>query len=88
MKFIQKDIDKRLLVLVIVLLILLTSVIIYYEVTLRNLKNNYNKSQQIFGGLTANVINEEFNKTSSIKETVQKYKEYLEKKYDELNTLN
>ena len=88
MKFIQKDVDKRLLFLVIVLLILLTSVIIYYEVTLRSLKYRYNKNQEIFGGLTANAIREETNKTSSLKEMVGKYKEYLEKKYDDLSMLN
>ena len=88
MKFIKRDIDKRLLFLVIVLLVLLTLVTIYYEITLRSLKNRYNKSQEIFGGLTADAVLEEFNKTSSIKEMVQNYKEYLEKRYDDLNTMN
>ena len=88
MKLIKRDIDKRLLFLVIVLLVLSTSVIIYYELTLRNLKSRYNKSQEIFGGLTADAILEEFNKTSSIKEMVEKYRENVERKYDELNTIN
>ena len=84
----QRDVDKRLLFLVITLLALLIMSIIYYEITLGNVKNEYNKNQEIFGGLTADAVLEEFNKTSSIKETFQKYREYLEKKYDELNTLN
>ena len=36
----------------------------------------------------ADAVIEEFNKTSSIKENVRKYKEYFEKKYDDLNTIN
>ena len=83
MKFIQKDINKRLLVLVIVLLVLLTSFNIYYTITYTNLLNRYNKIQEIFGELTANAIIDQFNKTS-----VQTYKDYLERKYDDLSTVN
>ena len=83
MKFIQKDVNKRLLVFVIVLLVLLTSFTIYYTVTFTNLLKRYNKNQEIFGELTANAIIEQFNKTS-----VQTYKDYLERKYDDLNTMN
>ena len=88
MKFIQKDINKRLLVLVIVLLILLSSITIYYEAALRHVLNKYNKDHEIYGEFTANVVINEFNKTSNMKENAQKYKEYLEKRYDDLNTLN
>ena len=88
MKFIKKDIDKRLLVLVIVLLVLLASLTIYYEAAFHKLLTRYNKNQKIFGDLTADAIIEEFNKTSSIKENILTYKSYLEKKYDELDTLN
>ena len=88
MKFIQKDINKRLLILVAVLLILLSAITIYYEVALRNVLNKYNKDHEVYGEFTANVVINEFNKTSNLKENVQKYKEYLEKKYDDLNTLN
>ena len=83
MKFIQKDVNKRLLVFVIVLLVLLTSFTIYYTVTFTNLLKRYNKNQEIFGEITANAIIEQFNKTS-----VQTYKDYLERKYDDLNTMN
>lgn len=85
---IKKDVNKRLLFFVIVLLMLLIASAIYYEVRLKILLTQYNKNQEIFGGLTANAVIEELNKTSSIKETVHKYKEYLEKRYDDLNTLN
>ena len=88
MKFIQKDINKRLLVLVIVLLILLSGITIYYEVALRHVLNKYNKDHEIYGEFTANIVINEVNKTSNLKENVQKYKEYLEKKYDDLNTVN
>lgn len=88
MRFIKKDIDKRLLILVIVLLILITSLIIYYEAAFHKLSANYNKNRKIFGDLTADAIIEEFNKTSNIKENILNYKSYLEKKYNELDTLN
>ena len=88
MKFIQKDIDKRLLIFIILLIIILTSFIIYHGVAVNKLVNRYNKYEDIFGGLTADAVVEEFNKTSSIKETVKKYKEYMEKRYDEFDTVN
>ena len=88
MKFIQKDFNKRLFILVIVLLILLSAFTIYYEVTLRSVLGKYNKDQEIYGEFTANIVVNELNKTSNLKENVQKYKEYLEKKYDDLNSLN
>ena len=69
MKFIQKDIDKRLLIFIILLIIILTSFIIYHGVAVNKLVNRYNKYEDIFGGLTADAVVEEFNKTSSIKET-------------------
>ena len=84
----QKDINRRLLLLVITLLVLLIGVTIYYESALRGVLSRYNKNQEIFGDLTANAVIEEFNKTSNLKENVQKYKQYLEKRYDELNSLN
>ena len=83
MKFIQKDIDKRLLFMVITLLILLTAVTIYYAFAFEKLLKRYNKNQEVFGEITANAVVEQFNKTS-----FQNYKEYLESRYDELNTLN
>ena len=79
----QKDINKRLLVLVIVLLVLLTSFTIYYTFTFTSLLNRYNKNQEVFGELTANAIIDQFNKTS-----VQTYKDYLERRYNDLSTLN
>ena len=79
----QKDINKRLLVLVMVLLVLLTSFTIYYTVAFTNLLNRFNKNQEIFGELTANAIIDQFNKTS-----VQTYKDYLERRYDDLSTVN
>ena len=83
MRFMQKDINKRLLVLVIVLLVLLASFTIYYTVAFTNLLNRFNKNQEIFGELTANAIIDQFNKTS-----VQTYKDYLERRYDDLSTVN
>ena len=83
MKFMRKDINKRLLVLVIVLLVLLTSFTIYYAVAFTNLLNRFNKNQEIFGELTANAIIDQFNKTS-----VQTYKDYLERRYNDLSTVN
>lgn len=88
MKFIQKDIDKRLFTLVIILLILVSALTIYYEVALRRVLSKYNKDQEIYGEFTANIVLNELNKTSNLKENVQKYKEYLEKKYDDLDSLN
>jgi len=85
---IRKDIDKRLLLFVVMLLVLLASLTIYYEVRLASMSKRYNKDQQIFGGLTADAVIEQFNKTSNLKENVLRYKEYLEKRFDELNTLN
>ena len=79
----QKDINKRLLVLVIVLLVLLASFTIYYTLSFTNLLKRYNKNQEIFGEITANAIIDQFNKTS-----VQTYKDYLERRYNDLSTLN
>lgn len=88
MKFMQRDVDKRLLFLVISLLMLLVIIVIYYEINLNGITDKYNKYQKIFGGLTADAMIEEFNRTSSLKESVRKYKEYLEKRYDEMDTIN
>lgn len=88
MKFLTKDVNKSLLVLVIFFLILFIVFTAYYENSLRGILNRYNKDQEIFGGLTANAVIEEFNKTSNLKENVQKYKEYLENRYDELSMMN
>ena len=85
---IRKDIDKRFLFLVVMLLVLLVSLTVYYEVRLAGISKRYDKSPQIFGGITADAAIEQFNKTSNLKENVLKYKEYLEKRFDELNTLN
>lgn len=83
MKFIQKDVNKRLLVFVIVLLVLLALFTIYYTFTFTDLLKRYNKNQEIFEEITANAIIEQFNKTS-----VQTYKDYLERKYDDMKTMN
>lgn len=88
MKFLTRDVNKSLLVLVIFFLILFIVFTAYYENSLRNILNRYKKDQEIFGGLTANAVIEESNKTSNLKENVQKYKEYLEKRYDELSIMN
>lgn len=84
---IRKDIDKRLLLFVVMLLVLLASLTIYYEVRLAHISEKYNKDQQILGYLTSDAV-KEFNKTSNLKENILKYKEYLEKRYDDLNTRN
>lgn len=83
MKFIQKDVNKRLLVFIVILITLLTSITIYYTISFNKLLNRYNKNQELFGDLTANAVIDQFNKTS-----VDNYREYLERKYDDLNTLN
>ena len=83
MKFIQKDINKGLLVFVIVLIVLLTSLTIYYTAAFTNLLNRYNKNQEIFGDFTANATIDNFNKTS-----LQIYRDFFETKYDDLNTAN
>lgn len=88
MGHIKRDINKSLLISIMVLLILLAAITIYYEAAVRKILGKYNKNQEIFGGLTANAVFEESNITSSIKENVLKYKEYLEKRYDSLNTMN
>lgn len=88
MKFLHHDIDRRLLVLVVVLLLLLTTAIIYYEINMRILSNRYNRYEEIFGGITAEAIVEEFNKSSIFRQNFIKFKEQFENKYDELNALN
>lgn len=88
MGLIQKDIDKKLLVFVVVLAIILISFVVHYEFIINNLTTKYNKYERLFGGLTADVVIEEFNKTSSLKENIQKYRGYLENRYDELDTVN
>ena len=87
-KFIQKDINRRLLILVLVLLVLYSATTIYYETRLSKIMNQYKSEQQIFGGLSPNAVLQELNNTSDLRENVQKYKEYLGKKYDDLNTVN
>jgi len=87
-KFIQKDIDRRLLFLIIIIIILFAGVTIYYEVTLNDAVSKYKKSQQAFGGLTADAVLEQLNATSQVKEGIRKYKGFLEKKYDDLDTIN
>lgn len=85
---IKRDFDKRLLFLVCVLLVLLALLIAYHEITYSSLMSKYNKNQEIFGGLTADAILEEFNKTSSMKETAKNYRDYLEKRYSDLAAQN
>ena len=87
-KHIQKDVDKRLLVLVIILLVLFTASSVYYEVTYNSILSKYNKNRQLVEEITANGVTEDLNKTSSLKENILQYKEYLDKRYDEVNTFN
>lgn len=84
MRFIRKDFDKRLLFLLVSMLVLLILFLVYYEINYRKLLSKYDKNQEIFGGLTANAVLDELNKTSSMKEAVLKYREYFEKRYTEL----
>ncbi len=84
----QKDINRRLLILIIALLVLYSATTIYYETRLSKLKLGYEIEQEIFGGLSPNAVLQELNSTSDLRENVQKYKEYLEKKYNDLDTLN
>ena len=88
MKFIKKDIDKRLLILVIVLLVLFAASSVYYEVTYGHILKQYKKNQLLINELTANAVIDDLNKTSSLKENIIQYKDYLDKRYDEVNTLN
>ncbi len=83
MKFIKRDVNKRLLIFIAVLIMLLAGSTIYYAVTYTNLLNRYNKNQKVFGELTANAVMD----TADIM-SVQKYKENLEKRYDYLSTQN
>ena len=84
MKFIQRDVNKRLLVFIIILITLLTSITIYYTFSFNKLLAKYNKNQELFEEMTANVVV----KTIPNNSLSQDYKEYFEKKYDDLNTLN
>ena len=84
----QKDINRRLLILVIALLVLYSATTIYYETRLTKLTNRYKTEQKIFGGLSPDAVLQELNSSSDLRENIQKYKEYLEKKYTDLDTLN
>ena len=89
MKFIQKDINRGLLLFVIILLVLLTSFTIYYEATFTNLSTKYKRYQDMFGEITGKAVAaDDSNKTSTMSQNVQKYKGYLDKKYDELSNAN
>ena len=88
MKFIQRDVNKRLIFLVVLLLVLLTVSTIYYGFTLKNLLDRYNKDQEIFGKITSNTVINDLNTSSNLQKKVKVYKEYIENRYDELNTLN
>ncbi len=84
----QKDINRKLLVLIVIILVLFISTTIYFETAMSKALSRYKKEQDIFGGLSANAVLEELNSSSNLKENVLKYKEYLDKKYDELSTVN
>ncbi|MBI3026478.1 hypothetical protein HYY70_00040 [Candidatus Woesearchaeota archaeon] len=85
---IKRDVNKSLVVLNIYLLILLAGSTIFYETKLRNALNDYNKKMGLYGDIstlpTANVVLEELNKTSSLKDAAIKDKLNLEKKYLDL----
>ena len=88
MKFIQRDVNKRLLFLVILLLVLLAMSTIYYVFKLKSLSDRYSKDQEIFGEITSNAVINDLNTSSNLQKKVKVYKEYIENRYDELNTLN
>ncbi|GEM_PF-2791315 len=88
MRFIKKDVDKRLLFLIIVLLVLFAASSVYYEVTYGHILSQYRKNQALIGELTANAVLDDLNKTTNLKENILQYKEYLDRRYDEVNTMN
>ena len=83
MKFIKRDVNKGLLAFIIVLIVLLTGLTIYYTTSFTDLLNRYNKNQKVFGELSANAVADNADILS-----IQKYRESLEKRYDDLSTLN
>ena len=81
----KKDINKVLLFLIIVPLILFAISTNYYENKIKNISDEYNKNQVLLKA-TGNAILQ--SNETNLKETFQKDKEFLEKRYFDLKTEN
>lgn len=84
MRYIRKDINKRLLYSIIVPILFFAFFTAYYDNALRNafLESDHNKSKDY--NLT--IILQKLNETTKIKDTALRDKITLQKRYDELIT--
>jgi len=88
MKFLNKDINRRLLALIIVLLVLFIIFTVYYETTLSYILRTKKQNDERFSEITSQIILEKLNETDRLKEIAVIDKFILEEKYNDLGVEN
>lgn len=90
MRFLDHDINKRLLAFIIILLILFSAVTAYYQYKIRSILNKKTQNDEKISEITAQLILEKFNKLDKSKETELESidKLILEQRYEEVTAQN
>ena len=90
MRFLNHDINKRLLVLIIVFFILFSAVTAYYQYKFTSILNKKTQNDEKISEITAQLILERYNKIDKSKETEIELvdKLILEQRYDEVKAQN
>jgi hypothetical protein len=89
MKVIKRDVDKRLLAIIVALLFIFVATSVYFEANYSRIIKKYGQNQALVKELAANgVIAENSNETAALKDNILQYREYLDQRYYDLNTLN
>lgn len=88
MKFLKKDINRRLLVLIVFFLVIFIGFTVYYEYTIKKVLNAKSQTDDLLIGVTGNSILQKLNQTDKLKEIALLDKAVLENKYTQLLSQN
>ena len=88
MKFLNKDLNRRLLALIIGLLVLFIVFTVYYETTLNHILSTKKQNDENLGEITSRIVLEKLNQTYRLKQLALIDKYILEEKYNDLAVEN
>ncbi|MEK6892201.1 MAG: hypothetical protein AABX25_03380 [Nanoarchaeota archaeon] len=88
MKFLKKDINRRLLVLIVFFLVIFIGFTVYYEYTIKKVLNAKSQTDDLLVGVTGNSLLQKLNQTDKLKEIALLDKAVLEDKYNQLSAQN
>ena len=88
MKFLKKDINRRLLVLIVFFLVIFIGFTVYYEYTIKKVLSAKSQTDGLLVGVTGNSLLQKLNQTGKLNEIAMLDKAVLEDKYNQMSAQN